>query len=199
MTLADLSVIDTWYALGGGELRRGRGQAFDRGGDGYSVHIDAAQNCWYDHRDGVGGGVLALVEKAFKCSRRDALAWLEIHCGLEPRRPLGDAERHARAAAPALAQQLADFARGLEIVVERQLAAAQAARIDPGDIPAWHRQAHVIRMATARNLAALWRDSPSERDAVERLGQLDRQHAQMVTDAIVRIIAIAQEQEGQQP
>jgi hypothetical protein len=77
--------LDVWRALGGGPLRGKRGKAFWRGGDGYSIALDTAKGTWYDHRDGRGGGVLALIETALGCSRAHALRWLEGEGFIEPR------------------------------------------------------------------------------------------------------------------
>ena len=93
MTLASICITDVWRALGGGPLRGKRGQAFWRDGDGYSVSLESAKNNWYDHRDGRGGGVLALVEIALGCDRRSALQWLEANCGLDPLQSLTVADR----------------------------------------------------------------------------------------------------------
>jgi len=62
MTLSDIGILAVWHALSGGELRGRRGVAFWRGGDGYSVSLNPERGTWYDFRDGIGGGVLALVE-----------------------------------------------------------------------------------------------------------------------------------------
>jgi hypothetical protein len=71
-----------WRALGGGEIRRGRGQAWWRKGDGYSVSLRDDRGCWYDHRDGVGGGVLDLIRHIRGGSRAEALRWLADWCCL---------------------------------------------------------------------------------------------------------------------
>lgn len=84
MKLVALDLFAVWHRLGGGPLRGKRGQAFWRGGDGYSIVLDPAQGKWYDHRNGRGGGALALVEVALGCDRRAALRWLEANCGLDP-------------------------------------------------------------------------------------------------------------------
>jgi hypothetical protein len=62
--------------MGGGELRRGRGRAWWRDGDGWNVALDDRRGCWYDHRDGIGGGVLDLVVHVRGGTRQDALRWL---------------------------------------------------------------------------------------------------------------------------
>lgn len=84
-TLSQVNLLAVWNALGGGSLRRGRGKAFWRSGDGFSVKLDARNGQWFDHVGGVGGGALQLVEHTLKMTRRDALAWLEDGGFIEPR------------------------------------------------------------------------------------------------------------------
>jgi hypothetical protein len=70
-------ITEVWIALGGPSPRRGRACAFFRGGDNpFAVSLNDAMGCWFDHRDGVGGGVLDLVQRAHGCDRRSALRWL---------------------------------------------------------------------------------------------------------------------------
>lgn len=94
MTLASVRLLDVWSALGGGPLRGKRGQAFWRDGDSFSVAIKAEEGTWYDHRDGRGGGALALVETALGYTRSSAIQWLEKNCGLDARRSLSPLERN---------------------------------------------------------------------------------------------------------
>ena len=61
MKLAFIHLLGAWTKLGGGPLRGKRGKAFWRGGDGYSIALDLEKDTWFDHRDGHGGGVRALV------------------------------------------------------------------------------------------------------------------------------------------
>ena len=75
-------IREVWAALGGGELRHGRGQAFWRGGDGYNVALDAGKGVWFDHRDNVGGDVVALVQTVRGCDFREACAWLADFTGM---------------------------------------------------------------------------------------------------------------------
>lgn len=97
MNLATLHLPDVWSALGGGPLRGRRGKAFWRGGDGYSVALDAAKGTWYDFVAGAGGGVLDLVETALGYDRRAALRWLEAEGFIEPRTLTYEQRReHAR-------------------------------------------------------------------------------------------------------
>ena len=71
------SVTTVWLALGGDTPRRGRARAFYRDGDNpQAVSLNEAKGCWYDHRDGVGGGVLDLIQHVRDCDRGAALRWL---------------------------------------------------------------------------------------------------------------------------
>jgi hypothetical protein len=96
-TLTQIPIARAWKCLGGGEIRKGRSQAFWRDGDAWSVSLDAEKNAFFDFVAGQGGGVLALTETALGCDKRDALAWLRDNCALET--------RHATAAERAAAQR----------------------------------------------------------------------------------------------
>jgi hypothetical protein len=77
---ADLTQV--WAALGGGKLRRNRGQAFWRGGNGYSVSLDSGKGLWHDFVTGDGGDVIALVRTVHQCGFRDAVDWLADFAGV---------------------------------------------------------------------------------------------------------------------
>jgi hypothetical protein len=192
MTLANLPILDVWRALGGGELRGRRGQAFWRGGDSYSVSLDSKREMWHDFRDGLGGGAISLVETVLGCTRPAALAWLETQCGLDPRVALSEEQRRvyarAKAEAPALARRLADFACGLEIITARYLAAASTTGSDPQDASKWHQQAYLLRRASGADIAQLWQSMSAERENLETLGKSDREHAEAVTWQIVDLL-----------
>lgn len=83
--IGTVSILEVWRAVGGGELRRGRGRAFWRNGDGYSVSIDPARGLWHDFVSGEGGGKLGLIRKALGCSQCAAYQWLADLAGI----PLG--------------------------------------------------------------------------------------------------------------
>jgi hypothetical protein len=92
--LDHVTIFAVWRALGGGVLRRGRGRAFWRDGDGWSVALSDAKGTWFDHRDGIGGGLLDLVVRARGGNRADALRWLAESFGLPLQsRPLTATER----------------------------------------------------------------------------------------------------------
>jgi hypothetical protein len=98
------TVTKVWLALGGPEPKRSRARAFYREGNNpQAVSLNDAKGCWFDHRDGVGGGVLDLIQRVLGCERAEALRWLSDFTGL----PLEDrvatfaerrafAERHER-------------------------------------------------------------------------------------------------------
>jgi CBS domain-containing protein len=62
--IANLRISEIWGRLGGGDIRKGRGQAFWRGGDGWNVALAPENGCWFDHARGVGGGILAQVKES---------------------------------------------------------------------------------------------------------------------------------------
>jgi hypothetical protein len=123
LDVADLKrrapIVDVWSALGGGQLRKYRGQAWWRTGNGFSVSLDAEQGLWYDHAAGTGGDIIDLVRTARGCSFADAMRWLAEFAGIDisPTRPiyrckvdtgwLSDCRdaRYWRMAAVALAEQ----------------------------------------------------------------------------------------------
>ncbi len=115
MTTADdivsrVTISAVWRALGGGELRHGRGRAFWRPkAAGLNVSVNDARGVWHDFKTDEGGGVLALIQRVCGGTRQDALWWLAERFGLPLEdRPLTPAarQRYARAAelAPALAR-----------------------------------------------------------------------------------------------
>jgi hypothetical protein len=75
-------IREVWSALGGGKLRRGRGQAFWRDGDGYSVSLDSSKGLWHDFVTGEGGDVVELVRAVRQCGFLDAAEWLASHTGV---------------------------------------------------------------------------------------------------------------------
>ena len=88
------SITEVWQALGGGELKRGRGRAFWRGGDGLNISINADKGAWYDFTAGTGGGILDLVATVLACDRPGAGQWIRDAFGI-PERTLTPAERRA--------------------------------------------------------------------------------------------------------
>lgn len=84
--LASIQISQVWHALGGGELRHGRGQAWWRDGDGYNIALRDDKGVWHDKRDNTGGGVLDLIVLVRGGSKADALHWLADLAGI----PLDD-------------------------------------------------------------------------------------------------------------
>jgi hypothetical protein len=76
------AIREVWAALGGGKLRGNRGQAFWRGGDGYSVSLDPEKGVWFDFVTGAGGDVIALVRTVRQCGFLEACQWLGDFSGV---------------------------------------------------------------------------------------------------------------------
>ena len=73
MTARDIidqaSIVSVWAAVGGGPLRYGRGKAFWRDGDGYSVSLNQDKNVFFDFVTSTGS-ILDLVRTVNGCDRR---------------------------------------------------------------------------------------------------------------------------------
>jgi len=104
-------ISEVWAALGGDPPKHGRARAFFREGNNSSaVSLNDAKGCWFDHRDGVGGGVLDLIQQVQGCDRGSALRWLAEFNGV----PLEDqhmsaAERREHARRAQMAKQEAQY------------------------------------------------------------------------------------------
>ncbi len=99
-----VTISQVFVALGGDPPKRGRARAFYRNGDNaQAVSLDDAKGCWFDHRDGVGGGMLDLIQRVLGCDRADALRWLSIVTGT----PLADRSLTDRPASSRERQALA--------------------------------------------------------------------------------------------
>ena len=197
MILDELSILDVWAELGGGELRHGRGRAFWRGGDGYSVSLNEEKGLWYDFRDNRGGGLLALVRRALNCETSHGIDWLKRHCGLDERK-LSPEKRRKRAElsrrADELGQRFADFYRGLCLAVYRIEALNEALLTAGADGPEMladlHRASYILKGATPDDIARLWRESLQERDAIEAIGRVDREHSGAITHELVLALSM---------
>jgi hypothetical protein len=117
-----------------------------------------------------------------------------------------DRSRYAHAAreAPALAQRLADFTRGLELATERPLKrvsdAIERVGIDPSETLAHLDQVcYLLAQVTPRDIAATFGGMPlSDPEAVhkiESLGRSDRENAEIITSLIVDVLAASQRAE----
>jgi hypothetical protein len=199
-----------WTALGGDAPRRGRVRAFYRKGDNPdAVSLNDEKGCWHDFVTEDGGGVLDLVQHVRGCTRGEAVRWLaELHGLPLDGDSLSKAERtryaRARRRAPALAQDLADWTRGLYLIAQRDVITTGALvsllldhDCEPGHV---HRNAVnrllVLRAATPHDIAAVYADA-RHRDsravaAIVRLGSADREHAARLTRAIVNLLAMAE-------
>ena len=114
-----VAITAVWRALGGGELRRGRGRAFWRDGDGLNISLSDTKGTWYDHRDGIGGGVLDLVLHVRGGNRQGALRWLADSFGLPLEdRPLTPAERRQYSRDAKLTEDAQHFAVAARLMAE---------------------------------------------------------------------------------
>src|SRR6266849_2989186 len=81
--LAATTISQVFVALGGDEPKHGRARSFYRDGDNrQAISLNDAKGCWYDHRDGIGGGALDLIQKVLGCDRAGALQWFSNFTGL---------------------------------------------------------------------------------------------------------------------
>ncbi|HXP87705.1 MAG TPA: toprim domain-containing protein [Bryobacteraceae bacterium] len=78
-----MTITQVWVALGGEQPERGRARAFYRSGDNpQAVSLNDAKRCWFDYRDGKGGGVLDLIQRVLGCNPVEALHWLSNVSGI---------------------------------------------------------------------------------------------------------------------
>ncbi len=80
-------ISDVYRAVTGTELQRHaagcwRGRATWRDGDGWNVALDDGKGAWHDFASRDGGGIIALVERALRCRKSDALRWLADFTGV---------------------------------------------------------------------------------------------------------------------
>lgn len=167
-----------WRALGGGELRRGRGRAFWRRGAGWSVSSDDRKGTWYDHARGEGGGMVDLVVQVRGGSRQDALRWLADVAGVDLEdRPLTPEERAAWAAERrALERDLPAarlWRRAAIDMGEETLTLLKAALFDPtlpapdvGEIADWERRVARWRALDGAELVKEYREWRADRPAL---------------------------------
>ena len=115
-------ITEVWGELGGDPPRRGRARAFQRNGDNpFAVSLNDAKGCWFDHRDGVGGGVLDLIQHVRGGNRRSALRWLAELNGVRlDDHPLTGVERRRYARQRAEASELAAWKVQLVEALKRE-------------------------------------------------------------------------------
>ena len=206
-----VTISQVFIGLGGDAPRRGRARAFYRDGDNQqAVSLNDAKGCWFDHRDGAGGGVLDLIQRVLGCGRGGALRWLSDFTGipLDGRRmTASERSNYGRASreADALAVRLADFAWGLELVIEDRLhrisELLNGHGVDPTIVlGGLHRQAYVLRKAAPEDIAATWREMRKTNPAcvarMERIGRESREHAAKITNVVVELLAAGTMQEA---
>jgi hypothetical protein len=130
-------ITQVWHWLGGREIRKNRSQAFWRSGDGWSVSLSDDRGAWFDHRDGIGGGVLDLIQHVRGGSRADALHWLADSGGVPlNNRPLSPPDRRRYAQARRDAPELGRVALLWWIERRRELEEYKAEALERGDLAA---------------------------------------------------------------
>jgi hypothetical protein len=203
--IAATTITAVWIALGGAPpTKHGRALAFYRDGDNReAVSLNNQKGCWYDFVTGAGGGVLSLIQHVLGCSKGAAARWLADLNGLVlDNRPYTGAERRQygrlRARAERLAQDVADFALGIELSLRnRQRRAALVVEgllqhdEDPDEILFnANRDLEALLKADADSLVRTYSELPeSPRRRFIEAGRHDRQNADAITQAIVDILA----------
>jgi hypothetical protein len=134
---ADIQKV--WSALGGSELRKSRGQAFWRGGDGYSVSLDLDKGLWHDFVSGTGGDVVELVRTVQECGFLQAAEWLAAHTGVR----VSEWIRRDREAEPT------DWATDLKWATWWAMAAEILAEDALESLPFWHRDRYPLTQLLA--------------------------------------------------
>jgi hypothetical protein len=188
-------ISGVWHALGGGEIRRGRGQAFWRKGDGWSVSLNDKRGAWFDHRDGIGGGVLKLIQHVRGGSRGDALRWLADWRGIPlSNAPLSPADKRRYAQARQQAGELAETAemwwRARREELERAKVGALA-REDDAALETAAREHHRLTKMKPDPAAIVAEHLRAQREEPERTAALVaevRGWAQAVGDALWLVI-----------
>jgi hypothetical protein len=189
--LGRIRISEIWRALGGGELRHGRGVAWWRRGGGCNVSLNDVKSTWYDHAAGEGGGVLGLVALVRGGTRTDALRWCADLAGIPlTDTPLSAADR-ARWAAERRELEChlpaaLHWRRGAVNRVEGVLMYLKAGLFDPmveqpapGEITEWTRDLARLNALTGAALVdayrtAMKRDLQSTAGMVRRARQMER-------------------------
>jgi len=188
------SIAEVWRALGGGELRRGRGRAFWREGDGFNVALDSKRGIWRDFATNEGGGILRLVETVRGCSKGEAFRWLAdlAGVGLAPfspdrRRRYAQTRRDAAEIAKLAAWWLESRCEELE----------ELKRLSNGDYGTWDEAAlaaasgglfRLHQMDPAEVIAEFSKACQIESERTRELIQAGRTHQEQLDEIISRIL-----------
>ena len=198
MTVRDLidgaSILSVWNALGGGELRHGRGRAWWRDGDGYNVSLEESKGTWYDHAHGQGGGILDLIQTVLGSDRRNAVRWLADDRGvnLDNDRPLTREEKRRYAQRRSHAESKAQDLTGWRRDILRRLRGERNALY----------QSENMASAAARALLATgdgsgdkdaWRDIWQHAHDDLRADDIDRQIQRLESASPRELVAMRQE------
>jgi hypothetical protein len=163
--IEQVPITQIWALLGGGKIRHGRGQGFYReGADGWSVSIDNERGRWYDHRDNVGGGKLALIQHIRGGSRGEALKWLADMMGIEldGNTPLSPERRQRYARARHDAPELARVATLWHAERRAELDELKREALERDDMPALMAAAqenHLLTILAAEGIVRAFFDA----------------------------------------
>jgi hypothetical protein len=201
-TLESVSIGEVWERLGGGKLHHGRGRAFWRGGDGWSVSVDGKGGRWFDFVTGGGGRVLRLVQTALDCDRPAALAWLESE-GLIERRTLSGEERHEHKQRRGAASFVACGIEHWRVALVQELTERKLTALEAGDFKELERAAslcHLLENGSPESLALEFfrqakRDPLSTARFIEE-GRQFEDESQWLAAAAVGVLAREADSEG---
>jgi hypothetical protein len=202
--LGTTTISQVFVALGGNEPKRGRARAFYRDGDNrQAVSLNDAKGCWYDHRDGVGGGMFDLIQRVLGCDRAAALRWLSNFTGLpledqpasrRSRRAFAERRREARIEA-----EMIGFWRD---ALMPELNARKIAAVDAGDDQALARAAllcNVLEHGSPEDVVGEYgrhrAADPAEVTRFVALGRARNDEARRITADVVLLLARAAESE----
>jgi len=140
--LSDARIVEVWTALGGPTLHGGpyayRGCAWWRNGDGLNVSVNAVRNVWFDHRNGLGGGIVDLIARVRGVRPREALCWLAEWQGVGLQRLSREDRTRHREERRKLEKLLASallFQRAVIALFEELLADLKGGLFDSGSEP----------------------------------------------------------------
>lgn len=190
-----LSIVDVWQALGGGELRRGRGRAFWRDGDGFNVALNSGRGVWRDLVTCEGGGILRLIQTVRRISKGEAFRWLADLAGvaLTPNSPdrrvrYAEARRDAAALARSAGWWLA--ARLSELEERKRLNNGDEGPVNEDVLTEASSELWRIQQMDAAAVLAEWaaaRESDPERTReLEQVGQVWERFRHAVIRCVVR-------------
>lgn len=189
--------IDHVYELLGGEpLRRNRARAAWRprpqnetAHEGWNVAFNVAQGVWFDHVEGIGGGVLDLIVRMRGGDQHSAAEWLSGELGIlnssQPRPRINPVDWKA-----------ADRVLNWRVGRELQLESIKAGARSDGVLAPAARELFRLQASQAdcwpQMCESHWLQSPREAAAAERLGKEDAESLNAAMALLESILGAAQ-------